>query len=264
MLRHIKYYYDQRYLLRLFIVNDLRSRYTGSVSGIYWSVINPLLMILIYTFVFSAVLKIEFHKGSGTLNFAFYLICGMLPWLSIQDSVLRSTTSIAENSDLVKRAKFPASILPIHIVLSNLLTMLIGLAILIIILILTGNHISPAILQIFLLLIPQLMFTLGLSWMFSSIYVFIRDIQPFIGNFVLLWMFLTPVFYPSTIFPEKYEIFLILNPAAHIVNLYREVIMKGNIIQPLSYITLIIESAVTFFAGYVVYTKLQPKFTDRL
>ncbi len=264
MIRHVKYYYDQRYLLKLFIVNDLRSRYTGSVSGIYWSVINPLLMILIYTFVFSAVLKIEFHKGSGTLNFAFYLICGMLPWLSVQDSVLRSTTSIVENADLVKRAKFPASILPIHIVLSNLLTMLIGLALLIIILIFTGNPIKITILQVLLLIVPQLIFTLGLSWMFSSIYVFVRDIQPFIGNFVLLWMFLTPVFYPSTIFPQKYEIFLILNPAAHIVNLYREVIMKGNLIQPLSYITLLIESVVTFLAGYIVYTKLQPRFTDRL
>lgn len=264
MLRHIKYYYDQRHLLRLFIVNDLRSRYTGSVSGIYWSIINPLLMILIYTFVFSVILRIEFHKGSGTLNFAFYLICGMLPWLSIQDSILRSTTSIVENSDLVKRARFPASVLPIHIVLSNLITMLIGLALLIIILLLLGNQIKITILQIFLLLIPQLIFTLGLSWMFSSIYVFVRDIQPFIGNFVLLWMFLTPVFYPSTIFPQKYEIFLILNPAAHIVNLYREVIMKGNIMSALSYITLFIESLVSFLIGYIVYVKLQPKFTDRL
>jgi ABC-type polysaccharide/polyol phosphate export permease len=99
--------------------------------------------------------------------------------------------------------------------------------------------------------------------MFSSIYVFVRDIQPFINNFVLLWMFLTPVFYPSTIFPARYEIFLILNPAAHIVNLYREVIMKGNVIPALSFITLCIESIVTFLVGYMVYTKLQPKFTDR-
>lgn len=264
MIKHIKYYYRQRYLLKLFIINDLRSRYTGSVSGIYWSIINPLLMILIYTFVFSAVLKIEFHRGSGTLNFAFYLICGMLPWLSIQDSILRSTTSIVENAELVKRAKFPASVLPIHIVLSNFITMLIGLMLLVIILIVTANPIKATILFVFLLIIPQMLFTLGLSWMFSSIYVFVRDIQPFISNFVLLWMFLTPIFYPSTIFPARYEIFLILNPAAHIVNLYREVIMKGNVIPALSFITLCIESIVTFLVGYMVYTKLQPKFTDRL
>ncbi|MCX7943024.1 MAG: ABC transporter permease [Deltaproteobacteria bacterium] len=264
MIRHIKYYFDQRELLRLFIVNDLKSRYTGSVSGIYWSIINPLLMILIYTFVFSSVLKIEFHKGSGTLNFAFYLICGMLPWISIQDSVLRSITSIVDNSELVKRAKFPASILPIHIVLSNHLTMLIGLTILIVILIVVENHITIAVLQIFILIVPQLMFTLGLSWVFSSIYVFVRDIQPFVQNFVLLWMFLTPVFYPSTIFPQKYEIFLIINPAAHVVNLYREVIMKGNIIPYLSYITFSIQSLITFVAGYFIYIRLQPKFTDRL
>ncbi|MGB9599422.1 MAG: ABC transporter permease [Myxococcota bacterium] len=264
MIRHIKYYYDQRYLLKLFIVNDLRSRYTGSVSGIYWSIINPLLMILIYTFVFSSVLRIEFHRGSGTLNFAFYLICGMLPWLFIQDSILRSTTSIVENSDLVKRAKFPASILPIHIVLSNLITMLIGLILLLLILVITANTVSVTILFIFVLIVPQLLFTLGLSWMCSSIYVFVRDIQPFISNFVLLWMFLTPIFYPSTVFPPKYEIFLILNPAAHIVNLYREVIMKGNLIPGLSYITLLIESLFTFLVGYFIYVRLQPRFTDRL
>lgn len=264
MLKHLKYYYNQRNLLKLFIVNDLKSRYTGSISGIYWSVINPLFMILIYTFVFSIVLNIEFHKGSGTLNFAFYLICGMLPWLSIQDSILRSTTSIVENSDLVKRARFPASILPIHIVLSNLFTMLIGLVILVIILFVMGNPVKFTLLQVIVLLIPQLMFTLGLSWLFSSIYVFVRDVQPIISNFVLLWMFLTPVFYPSTIFPQKYEIFLIINPAAHIVNLYREAIIKGNLIQPLSFITLLIEALMTFLIGYIVYIKLQPKFTDRL
>jgi len=264
MLRHIKYYFQQRYLLKLFIINDIKSRYTGSLAGVYWSIINPLLMILIYTFVFAMVLKIEFHKGSGALNFAYYLICGMLPWIAIQDSVLRSTTSIVENSDLVKRPKFPASILPIHIVLANLITMLIGMTLLIIILIITGKHITYTLLLIPILLLPQVIFTLGLSWMFSSINVFFRDIQPFISNFLLLWMFLTPIFYPSTIFPAKYEIFLILNPAAHIVNLYREIIMKGNLPPILSYITLCIQSIFTFLVGYVIYTKLQPKFTDRL
>lgn len=264
MLRHIKYYFEQRELLRLFIANDLKSRYTGSLAGIYWSVINPLLMIVIYTFVFAAVLRIEFHKGSGTLNFAFYLICGMLPWLAIQDSVIRSTSSLVDNSELVKRARFPASILPIHIVLSNLITMLIGLCILIVILFFIGHPLKWTILLVPALILPQIIFTLGLSWAFSSIYVFVRDMLPFISNFVLLWMFLTPIFYPSTIFPPQYEIFLILNPAAHIVNLYREVIMKGNIPPSLSYITLWIEAVSVFLLGYRVYIKLQPRFTDRL
>lgn len=264
MIRHIKYYYNQRYLLWLFIMNDLKSRYTGSVSGIYWSIINPLIMIVIYTFVFSSVLKIEFHRGGGLVDFAFYLICGMLPYLAIQDSILRSTTSIVENAELVKRARFPASILPIHIVLSNAVTMLIGLGILIVVLFIKGYYPGFTIFYIFLLLIPQLIFTLGLSWMFSSIYVFVRDIQPFINNFTLLWMFLTPIFYPSSIIPPKYEIFLIMNPAAHIVNLYREVIMKAHPIHLLSYITLWIQSIVTFLAGYYVYVRLQPRFTDRL
>ncbi len=264
MIRHIKYYFEQRDLLKLFIINDLKSRYTGSLAGIYWSVINPLLMIIIYTFVFAAVLRIEFHRGSGTLNFAYYLICGILPWLSIQDSIIRSTSSLVDNSDLVKRARFPASILPIHIVFSNLLTMLIGIIILLIILLLSGHTISWTVLMIPILIIPQVMFTLGLSWAFSSIYVFIRDVLPFISNFVLLWMFLTPIFYPSTIIPKKYEIFLILNPAAHIVNLYREVIMKGNIPPTLSYITLCVEAFFIFLVGYLIYIKLQPRFTDRL
>jgi len=264
MLKHIKYYYEQRALLNLFIINDLKSRYSGSLAGIYWSVINPLLMIVIYTFVFAAVLKIEFHKGGGTLNFAFYLICGMLPWLAIQDSIIRSTTSIVDNADLVKRSRFPASILPIHIVLSNFITMLIGIFILVIILVILGNSIRWTILLIPFLIIPQMLFVLGLCWIFSSLYVHIRDLAPFINNFLLLWMFLTPIFYPSTVIPHKYEIFLIINPAAHIVNLYREVIMKGNIFPFLSYLTLIVQSIVTFLLGYFIYIKLQPTFVDRL
>jgi ABC-type polysaccharide/polyol phosphate export permease len=262
MVGHLRYYYRQRHLLKVFVVNDLKSRFSGTAMGIYWSVLNPLLLIFIYTFVFSEILKVEFHKDTGNVNFALYLVCGLLPWLAVQDSIQRSTPSIVDNANLIKKPGFPASLLPIHIVISNLVTEAIGLVALIALVGMTGEGVGLKTLALPLIVIPQVMFTFGACWALASLQVLFRDIAPLLSSFLMLWMFLTPIFYPSAIFPRHLGFLLVINPMAHLVDIYRELIMKDAWPAAGSVVTLFVLSTIVFLAGYAIYVRLQPKFAD--
>jgi len=262
MISHLRYYYKQRYLLGVFVLHDLRSRFKGSVMGIYWSVVNPLLMILIYTFVFSEILKIEFHTGGGNVNFALYLVCGLLPWLAVQESLQRATLSIVDNGCLVKKPHFPASLLPIHIVLSSLITEGIGLVLLIGLVLASDQGVGLYSLALPVIILPQLLFTLGLAWILGSLQVIFKDVSPLINSFLLLWMFMTPIFYPSTAFPDSLQFLMVINPMAHIVDNYRVLIMVNEWPLTGSLVIAYVSAIVTFLAGYAIFARLQPKFAD--
>lgn len=262
MISRLTYYYKQRYLLGVFVLHDLKSRFKGSVMGIYWSVVNPLLMILIYTFVFSEILKIEFHTGGGNINFALYLVCGLLPWLAVSESLQRATLSIVDNGCLVRKPHFPASLLPIHIVLSSLITEVIGLALLIGLVFFSGQGVGWYSLALPVIILPQLLFTLGLAWLLGSLQVLFKDVSPLISSFLLLWMFMTPIFYPSTSFPDSLQFLMVINPMAHIVDIYRVLIMVNEWPLTGSLVIAYVSAIVTFIAGYAIFARLQPKFSD--
>jgi len=259
---HLKYYYRQRYLLWVFVLHDLKSRFSGSVMGIYWSVVNPLLMILIYTIVFSEILKIEFHRGGGNVNFALYMVCGLLPWLALQESLQRGTLSIVGNANLIKRPHFPASLLPIHIVISSLITEAIGLLLLLVLIVAMGYDLGLKCLALPVIVLPQLLFTLGLAWALGGLQVLFKDVSPLINSFLLLWMFMTPIFYPSTAFPDSLHFLLVVNPMVHIVDTYRLLIMMNEWPLPGSLLIAYVSAVVTFLAGYAIHTWLQPRFAD--
>jgi ABC-type polysaccharide/polyol phosphate export permease len=163
----------QRYLIFNFVARDLKSRYIGSLMGLFWAVVHPLVLLLCYTFVFSIVFKIR----AGTLatgNFAIFLFCGILPWLYFQDTVLRCCNSLVENSNLIKKTVFPSEILPISLALSNVVTHLFGLAILLIVLVFSGLLVWTSLfLPVYLFLLVVL--SLGLGWLCAALQVFLRD-----------------------------------------------------------------------------------------
>ena len=141
----IKRLINNKNLLKEFINRDLHSRYAGSVMGIFWSIIHPIITLLIYTFLFSVILKVKLGDQTGMTNFALYLFCGMCPWLAFQDAVQRSTSSIVDNSNLIKNIVFPAKILPLYLSCSSLITGLINLIILTIAILIILKFISPYI-----------------------------------------------------------------------------------------------------------------------
>ncbi|MBI4833069.1 MAG: ABC transporter permease [Candidatus Lindowbacteria bacterium] len=218
-----------RELLGSFVARDLTSKYRGTFIGFFWNVINPLVMLALYTFIFSVVLKVKFGTEGTTGNFALYLFCGMVPWLAFSDSLNRGTSIIVAHHNLVKKTVFPLEILPCYAVISGVVTECVGLGILLVAAIAAARGASMSLVILPLLIILQLLFTLGLAFFFSSMCVFFRDVMYFVGMMTTIWMFLTPIMYPETLFPERARFLLWLNPMAVLVGMFRDSVLEGNI-----------------------------------
>jgi lipopolysaccharide transport system permease protein len=224
-------------------------------------VINPLVILGIYTFVFSGILRIRFRDEGGLLNFAIYAFCGIVAWTAFSDAVGRSSTTINENVNLVKRVVFPLETLPVYIAISGLFTQVIGTIILVVIVLVTRFQLHWTLVFLPLLMLLQLMLTIGLSWFVSSLGVFIKDISHIVGLVLLALMFLTPIMYPESMVPERFR-FILLNPMATLVSSYRLVIIEGQ--QP-DFVRLTILSffiIAIFCAGYEFFGRAKTAFSD--
>jgi len=259
MLKKIYYY---RNLIWIFVVRDLKGRYVGSTMGLFWSLINPVITLLLFLYVFSVILKVKFGQNGSLSDFALYLFCGMLPWLAFQETIIRSTNSIVENANLIKKFIFPSKIFPVYLSISSLVNELIGLVVLIIAIILITHKINYFILFLPLIIIFQLIFTMGLGWIVACINVFFRDIAHLMGMIMMTWMFLTPIFYPESMVPEKFQFFIKLNPMAYLVRAYRDILLSNRFPSITDILTFIAISIIVFFGGYYLFGKTQPKFSD--
>lgn len=253
----------RRYELVLSLARrDLVSRYRGSVLGIMWALLTPVVMIAIFTFLFAGVFGARFGATGSPWDYALYLFCGLLPWTMFQDTVQRSATSIVEHANLVKRVLFPLETLPAAQTLSALATQLFGTIALLIVAVMLRHRLSLTLLWLPLLLLPQLLLTLGASWLVSSLGVFLRDIAQGITLVLTAWMYLTPIIYPESIVPERYRGLINLNPFTALIRNYRQTILEGS--NPdwpgLGYFSLF--AIVIFCFGYWWFAKTRKNFAD--
>lgn len=249
-------------LIRSFVKRDLQARYRGSTIGLFWSVIHPLIMLVLYTFVFSAILRVRVGAEEGTTNFALYLFCGMLPWNAFAEALNRSGGVVLEHANLIKRTLFPAVILPVNLVISGMINELIGLAILFAALLLRGHHFSLLVLLLPMILLLQVTFTVGLAWIVAGTTVFIRDLGQIMGVALTLWLFLTPIFYPPALVPEGWRILLSVNPMYAVVEAYRSLILLGRL-PAWPTLAVLAGCAITaFVVGHLVFSRMQPAFAD--
>ncbi len=262
MLAKVKYIYGQRDLLKNFVLRDFRRKYVGSALGLFWSIINPLVMLTVFTFIFSVLLQVRFGERAGVANFALYLFCGMLPWLAFQESLSRSTNILVENANLLKKVKFPAKILPTYIVISGFLNELIGLGILIIAIIISSYRLGLPLLFLPVIFILQLCLTVGICWLLAAINVFYRDILHMIGLILMVWMYSTPIFYPPRLIPDQLKFILVINPMAHLIQAYRDIFLEQRLPEPMSILILAGFSLFFFLLGYWFFGKTQDKFVD--
>ena len=249
-------------LIRNFVRRDLQARYKGSVIGLFWSVVHPLVMLVLYTYVFSEILKVRVGAAEGTESFAIYLFCGMLPWNAFAEAVSRSTGIIRENANLIKRTILPSEVLPIYPVVSGIFNQLIGLGILLVGLLVTAHRFSSLILVLPAVLLLQFALTVGLAWVVAGITVFVRDLGQIVGVILTVWVFLTPIFYPPTLIPERLRILLVANPMFALVDSYRCLILKGQLPSWESLAVLAFVAVPVFLLGYWMFTRMQGAFAD--
>ena len=260
----VKLLYKNSFMIRSMVIRDLKQRYVGSLLGIFWSVIHPLTQLILYYFIFAVVFKIRLGPEYGGTNFAVWLIAGLLPWMFFAETVTRASTTVVEQSNLIKKMVFPSEIFPIVSLMAAIVSHLIGLTILISFLLISGYGISLQILLVFPYMLIAAIFALGISWFVSSVNVFLRDVGQVIGVMVNIWFYLTPIVYPSVRIPGKLQGLFRLNPMFHVIEGYRMALLgKINMdITNLSYLLLV--TVIILVIGALTFRRLKPIFADVL
>src|SRR2546425_3544736 len=208
---------------------ELAARYKGSVLGIVWAVLTPIVMIAIFTFIFAGIFKARFGASSSQWDYALYLFCGLLPWNAFQESLQLSSTTIVAHANLVKRVVFPLETLPVSQSLVMIANQMFGTAALLIAALIIRHELHATTLLLPILLLPQLIATLGAAWLLASLGVFVRDIVQGISLVLMAWMYLTPIIYPESLVPDRYRTLVNLNPFTPLVRNYRRIILEGNL-----------------------------------
>jgi len=253
-----------RTTIEAFVRRDIRGRYVTSVMGLSWAIIQPLALLLLYTFVFSYILKIRFGANGTTGSFALYLFCGMLPWLAFAEGVTRSASVIVEQAPLIKKVVFPSEILPAYVVLSALVMEFVGLAILLVGVGLFYRGLGWTLVLLPVVMVFQFLFTMGVGWMLASLNVFLRDVGQVLGLGLTLWMFLTPIFYPAELMPARYGWVLYLNPMYYVVQAYRDVILEQRFPIAPQMLVLAAVATASFVLGHWFFRRSKHAFVDVL
>jgi len=251
-----------RRLMWAFVLKDLRHRYTGSTIGFFWTVITPLLELCTYTFVFHVLIGVKFHPAGGWSNYALFLFAGMVTWMAFAEGLTGATTSISAHSHLIKKLNFPAIVLPAHLIVSAVLNQMIRLSVLCGAALFLGHGLSWHLALVPFVVMVQTILVLGLGLILATMNVFFRDTVHWLRSALLLGMFMTPIFYPASVYPTRFKLFLQLNPIAHLVGVVQELMLNHRFPHPHSIILSVIVSFVCLVIGYSVFHHHQNKFSD--
>src|SRR4030067_1972145 len=234
------------YMIRSMVIRDIRSRYMGSYLGFFWSVIHPLSQLLLYYFLFSVIMRMRLGTEYGETSFAIWLIAGLLPWMFFTEVVSRSPSAVLEQSSVIKKMVFPSELLPFVHLTAAMVNHFIGLLIISGFILVLGYGISFKIVYLILYLFAIGVFALGISWILSSLNVFLRDIGQVISVVIHIWFFINPITYPSHMIPAKINGFLRFNPMLHAVDGYRMALLGKADIDITGLTLLLIVAIITF------------------
>ncbi|MFN8002971.1 MAG: ABC transporter permease [Acidobacteriota bacterium] len=255
---------EHRDLIRSLVKRDLTSRYKGSVMGLGWTILTPAVQIVIFTVIFSGIFSAKFGDQGGHLRFAVYLLCGMLPWIAFSDGVLRSTTTLTDNVNLVRRVVFPLEALPVNLALSALVQQLLGTVVLLAATLLMQQTLHLTAFWLPVLLIPQLLATIGLGWLMASLGVFIRDMAQVNQLALQACMYLTPILYPESLVPPNYRWLVDWNPMAPLIRSYRQILLEGQPPDWRGLVVTVVFGLVCFGFGYWWFERTKKAFADVL
>ena len=245
-------------LLRELVVRDMKLRYKRSLLGLTWSLLNPLLQLLVFHFIFSLVLPLNIP------NFALFLFTGILVWSWFQSSLSAATGAIVDNRELVRRPGFPVAVLPIVTVTTNLIHFLFALPILLIFLVVTGIPLTGALLALPLVITLQFLLILGIAYFLATFHVTFRDTQYLVGISLLLGFYLTPIFYDVGTLPARYQTIYNLNPLVHLLGAYRSILIGGELPHLIPLLGLGILSLILLSVGYRIFMNASYNFAEEL
>ncbi|WP_416212351.1 ABC transporter permease [Nostoc sp. DedQUE09] len=255
-------------LLRTLVRRDLEARYKGSVLGNLWPLLNQLSQLLIYTYVFSVVLKVKLSLKSlpeNNFTFGLWLFAGLLPWIAFTGGLIQSASSVVGQQNLVKKVVFPLALLPLVPILSTFIESSFGLIALIFFVAASSHTLHTTLALLPLVWIPQLLLTAGLGYLAAGLTVFLRDIPQTLGVILNIWLYMTPIVYPASTIPVAWRGWVFwLNPMTAVVEVYRDLILVGEVKHWGEWGVSSVVATLIFFCGFAVYKRLRPAFADVL
>jgi len=246
-----------KFLLAQLTLREVRARYKQSILGYAWVLFNPLAQLLVYTFVFSLIIRFP----TNDIPYPIFLAAVLLPWNLFQTTILSSAQSLVDNDSLLRKVAFPREVIPYSVVLSKLVDFLAAFAVFLIFFLVFGLEIKLNFLLIIPILLIQVVFTTALSLLLSAFNLFYRDIQYLANLFVMMLMYLSPVVYPLELVPEKYLFLYQLNPLVGIFQGYRAVLFSFELNLPLLVYSAVV-SLVLFILAFLIFKKLEKYFSD--
>lgn len=245
------------------VVAEIKGRFAGSVGGFLWNFVHPILMLTVYLFVFVYVFKLRVSTGGSAGASAVYIMAGLFPWMIISEGLMRGTSSMIDNANLIMKTPFPTEILLGKSVLAPLCSY--GVAILVLAVYAVGATGSVSlVLALPVLLVLQILFTIGVIFLTSTLSVFFRDVLQVVQILVTFWIYLTPILYPVNMLPGWVRSVMYANPLYPLISLYQSVFITGNLGQFLM-VWLALAWSLSFFGiGAFIFNKLKYEFADWL
>ena len=250
--------YEYRELLKSSIKKDVGGKYKNSVLGVLWSFLYPLLQIAVYAIVFPLIMR------SNMENYTVFVCCGLIPWNFFSTAISRSSFTMIENGNKLKKVYFPREILPISVVTSEAVNFVISTIIILAFVLGTGMGLTWYVIFYPVILLIQYILLIGISLFVSSITVYFRDLQHFIGIALQLLFYATPIVYATNIIPESYQWILRLNPMTFIIDGYRSIFYYQQQPDFISLGITLLVSLILCVVGYLLFSKLQKRFAEEL
>lgn len=245
-------------LLKNLVSRDFKTRYKRSYLGILWSLLNPLLIIIVYTLAFDYIMKMRVK------DFPMFFMCGYLPWSYLAASLSASLTSLSDSGYLIKAVYFPREILPLSTILSCLIHFLITFIFVFPALILFGYFPKWVVFSLPLIILLQSLFTFGLSLFLSSIHVYFRDLRYILDVILMAWFWLTPIAYSASLIPEKFLFIYKLNPMTIFVMAYREVLLNGGLPIPKYWMAILLATTGSLILGYLPFLRIRKRLAEEI
>lgn len=258
MFKVFKNLYNYRELLKTNVKKEIRGKYKNSFLGVLWSFLNPLLQIAVYAIVFPLILR------NTQENYVIFLCCGLIPWTFFSTAISRSAFTMVENGNILKKVYFPREILPISVVTSEAVNFLISTIIILAFVLFSGLGITKYIVLYPIVFLAQYLLLLAISFVVSSICVYVRDLQHFIGIFLQLLFYATPIVYAADTIPTEFAWILKLNPMTYVINGYRDIFYNQTMPDINSLLLLIGGVIIAIVIGYLIFNKLQKGFAEQL
>ena len=251
--------YEYREMIYSLIKRDLRGRYKGSVLGFLWTFLNPLFQLVVYTFVFSIVMRAGYDK------YYLFLFVALIPWIGFSSSVAGGASCIWSQKDMINKIYFPREVLPIAHVTCQLINMLLSFLVILAVVLVTGHGLNPiALLYLPIIILVEYLLALGLTMLVSAVTVFLRDVEFVLGIIMMAWQFLSPVMYGADMVPEELQGLFALNPMTPILIAYRDVFYYKQVPQISTLLQATVLGIILLIVGVAVFEKLKKHFSEEM